>query len=157
MTEALCVQSLPQPWPRWPKCLLFTSINGCRAGWGCPCLFSFRGWFEWPDHQEWLGSTDTNRHGVATFDFSTVFGCDLLVVCQTHARGETLDLLVTKVPDLARAAVVAPIGNSDYSSLSAVISIAQAVPNVCVSSKVFLRKISQLEYCLWWNTGSALG
>ena len=25
-------------------------------------------------HQEWLGSTTTNRHGVAAFDFSTVSG-----------------------------------------------------------------------------------
>ena len=26
--------------------------------------------------QEWLGSTTTNRHGVAAFDFTTVSGCD---------------------------------------------------------------------------------
>ena len=31
-------------------------------------------------HQEWLGSTMTNSHGVATFDFATVSGCDQLVV-----------------------------------------------------------------------------
>ena len=59
-------------------------------------------------HQEWLGSTTTNRHGVAAFDFATIFGCDQLVVCPTHARGETLDLLMTSVPDLVRVAVVAP-------------------------------------------------
>ena len=53
-------------------------------------------------HQEWLGSTTTNRHGVASFDFSTVSGCDQLVVSPTHARGGTLDLLMTDVPDLAR-------------------------------------------------------
>ena len=41
------------------------------------------------------------------------------------------------VPDLVRVAVVAPIGNSDHSSLSAVIPMTQAVPNLCVSSKVF--------------------
>ena len=78
-------------------------------------------------HQEWLGSSTTNRHGVAAFDFATVFGCDQLVVGPTHARGRTLDLLMTDVPDLVRVAVVAPIGNSDYYSLSAVISMAQAV------------------------------
>ena len=72
-------------------------------------------------HQEWLGSTTTNRHGVATFDFATVSGCDQLVVGPTHARGRTLDLLMTDVPDLVRAAVVAPTGNSDHSSPSAVI------------------------------------
>ena len=75
-------------------------------------------------HQEWLGFTTTNRHGVAAFDFATVSGCDQLVVGPTHARGGTLDLLMTDVPDLIRVAVVAPIGNSDHSSLSAVILMA---------------------------------
>ena len=63
---------------------------------------------------------------VAAFDFATVSCCDQLVVGPTHARGGTLDLLMTDVPDLVRVAVVAPIGNSDHSSLSAVISMAQA-------------------------------
>ena len=31
-------------------------------------------------HQEWFGSTTTNRHGVVAFDFATVSGCDQLVV-----------------------------------------------------------------------------
>ena len=82
-------------------------------------------------HQEWLGSTTTNRRGVAAFDFATVSGYDQLVVGPTHARGGKLDHLMTDVPDLVRAAVVAPIGNLDHSSLSAVISMAQAVPNFC--------------------------
>ena len=90
-------------------------------------------------HQEWLGSTTTNRHGVAAFDFATVSGCDQLVVGPTHARGGILDLLMTDVPDLILVAVVAPIGNSDHYSLSAVISMAQAVPNLCVSRKAFLK------------------
>ena len=77
--------------------------------------------------QEWLGSTPINSHGVAAFDFATVSGCDQLVVGLTHARGGTLDLLMTDVPGLVRFAVVAPIGNSDHSSLSAFISMAQAV------------------------------
>ena len=54
----------------------------------------------------------------AAFDFSTVSGCDQLVVGPTHARGGTLDLMITDVPDLVWVAVVAPIGNSDHSSLS---------------------------------------
>ena len=90
-------------------------------------------------HQEWLGSTTTNRHGVAAFDIATVSGCDQLVVGPTHARGGTLDLLMTDVPDLVRVAIVAPIGNSYHSSLSAVISMAQAVPNLCVRRKVFVK------------------
>ena len=90
-------------------------------------------------HQEWLASTMTNSHGVAAFDFATVFGFDQLVVRPTHARGGILDPMMTDVPDLIQVAVVAPIGNSDHSSLSAVISTAQAVPNLCVSKKVFLK------------------
>ena len=81
-------------------------------------------------HQEWLGSATTNRHGIAAFDFATVSGCDQVVVGPIHARGGTLDLQMTDVPDLVLVSVVAPIGNSDHSSLSTVISIAQAVPNL---------------------------
>ena len=58
-------------------------------------------------------------------------GCDQLVVGLTHALGGTLGLLMTDVPDLVRVSVVAPIGNSDHSSLSAVNTVAQAVPNLC--------------------------
>ena len=97
-------------------------------------------------HQEWLVSTTTNRHGVAAYDFATVYDFDQLVVSPTHACGETLDLLMTDVPDLEQVAVVEPIGNSDHSSLSAVISMAQAVPNLCVSRKVFLK------HYVNWNT-----
>ena len=74
-------------------------------------------------HQDWLGSTTTKSHGVAAFDFATVSGCDQLVVGPTHACGGILDLLMTDVPDLIRVAVVAPIGNTDHSLLSAVIII----------------------------------
>ena len=90
-------------------------------------------------YQEWLGSTTTNCHGVAAFDFPTVSGCDQLVVGPTHARGGILDFLITNVPDLVRVSVVAPRGNLDHSSLSAVISLGQAVPNLCVRRKVFLK------------------
>ena len=86
-----------------------------------------------------MGSTTTNCHGVAAFDFAAVSVCDQLVVGPTHARGVTRDLLMTGVPGLVRVSVIAPIGNSDHSSLSAVISMAQAVPNLCVSRKVFLK------------------
>ena len=48
-------------------------------------------------HQEWLGSTTTNRHGVAAFHFVTVSGCDQLVVGPTHENGGTLHLLMTDV------------------------------------------------------------
>ena len=97
-------------------------------------------------HREWLGSITTNSHGVAAFDFTAVSGCDQLVVGPTHARGGTLDLLMTDVPYLVRVAVVAPIGKSDHSSLSAVILIAQAVTNLCVSGKVLM------QHQVDWNT-----
>ena len=98
-------------------------------------------------HQEWLGSTITNRHGVAAFDFASFSCCDQYSVGPTHARGGTLDILMTDVPDLVRVvAVVAPIGNLDRSFLSAVISMAHAVLNLCVSRKVFLK------HQVNWNT-----
>ena len=108
-TELLCVRSLPQIWPRRPNFLLLTNINGYRA-----CLFPVVGDLN-GHHQEWLGPTTTNRHGVAAFDFATVSGCDHLAVGPTHARGGTLDLLMTDVPDLLRVAAVAPVGNADQS------------------------------------------
>ena len=86
-----------------------------------------------------VGFYDHEPNGVAAFDFATVSGCDQLVVGPTHARSGTLDLLMTDVPDLVRVAVVVRIGNADHSSLSAVISMAQAAPNLCVSRKVFLK------------------
>ena len=53
---------------------------------------------------------------------------------------------MTDVPDLVWVAVVALLGNSDHSYLSAVISVAQPVPNLCVSRKVFLK------HQVSWNT-----
>ena len=61
------------------------------------------------NHQAWLGSTTTNRHGVAAIDFATVSGCDQLVVGPTHACGGTIYLLMADVPDLVWVAIVAPI------------------------------------------------
>ena len=86
-----------------------------------------------------LGSTSTNRHGVAALDFAAVSGCDQLVIGPTHALGGTLDLLITDVSDLVRVAVVAPLGRSDHSSLSIAISMAQAIPNLCVSRRMLLK------------------
>ena len=75
-------------------------------------------------HQEWLGSTTANRHGDAALDFSTVSGCDQLVIGPPNACIGTLDLLMTDVPVLVWVAVVAPLGRSDHSSLSMAISMA---------------------------------
>ena len=70
---------------------------------------------------------------------ATVSSCDQFVAGLTHACGGTLDLMMTYVLHLVQVAVVAPIGNSDHSSLSAAISMAQAVPNLCVSRKLFMK------------------
>ena len=69
-----------------------------------------------------------------------------LQLCPVAISWLSLDLLMTDVPGLVRVAVVAPISNSDHSSLSAVISMAQAVPNFCVSTEVFLKHLVN------WNT-----
>ena len=50
-----------------------------------------------------------------------------------HVVEHLTSFMMTDVPDLVCVAVVAPIGNSDHSSLSAVILRAQAIPNLCVS------------------------
>ena len=92
-----------------------------------------------------ISHTTTNRHVLVGFDFETVSCCDQLVFGPTHSRGGTLDL-PTGDPDLVRVAVVALINNSDNSSPSAFISMAQAVPNLWVSMKVFLK------HQVNWNT-----
>ena len=68
------------------------------------------------------------------------------LAAQKHARGGTLDLLMTNVPDLVQVAVIAHIGNLDHFSLSAVMSLAQEVPNFCVSKKFFFK------HHFNWNT-----
>ena len=77
-------------------------------------------------------------------------GCDQCIVRPTHAHGGTLDLLITDVPALARGAVVATLINSDHSSVSAVISMAPAVPNLCVCRKVVMK------HQVNWNTECGL-
>ena len=142
--QNLCVQSLPQPDQddRIYDCLL-TSMAAVQAE-DVRASFLFVRDLN-GHHRKWLSSTTTNCRGVAAFNFTTVSGCNQLVVDPTHARGGTLDLLMTDVPDVVRV-VVAPIGNSDHSSLWAVISMAQAVPNLCVSGKVLVK------HQVNWNT-----
>ena len=83
-------------------------------------------------HQMWLSFKTTNRHGVAAVP-SQLRNCACLrsVGCRPDPCTwcNTIGLLMTDVPDLVGVAVIAPIGNSDHSSLSAVISMGQAVPN----------------------------
>ena len=70
-----------------------------------------------------------------------------VAICRpTNVSGGTLKFLMTDVPGLVRIFVVAPIGNSNHSSLSTVILMAQAVPTLCVSRKIFLKHLVN------WNT-----
>ena len=54
------------------------------------------------DHQKWLVYTAM----IAAFNFATVSGCDQLVASPIHARGGTLDLLMTDDADENPVAVV---------------------------------------------------
>ena len=96
-----------------------------------------------------MGSTTTNRHGVAALYFATLSSCDQLVIGLTHTRGGTLDLLMTDVPELVRMAVVPPLGSSDHSSLSIAISMAQAIPNLSVNKRVLLKhRVNCMQYVM---------
>ena len=160
------VQFLPQSWPRWPDFLLLLASMATVQADDIHVSLLFVGDLN-GHHQEWLGSSTTNRHEVPAFDIATVSGWDQLVVGRTHARGGTLDLLMTDVPDLVWVAVVAPISNSDHSLLSAVISMAQAVKNMCVRRKVFPKHqvnwntvcgaIQDLPWCNIWPRDNPVG
>ena len=91
--------------------MLFFRVSGARLN-----LFLFLGDLN-SHHKEWFGSATTNRHGVAAFHRTAVSSCDQLAIGPTHARGGTLDLLMTDVPYLVVVAVVAPISNSYHSSI----------------------------------------
>ena len=130
---------------RWSDFWLFTDNNGCCVGWGCACLFPVCGWFEWPSSGV-VGFFNRKSSWCCSLWLRNCGGCDQLFVGPTHVRGGALDLLMTDVPDLVWVSVVAPIGNSDHSSLLAVISMAQAVANLCVCQTVFLK------YQVNWNT-----
>ena len=78
-------------------CLL-TSLVAMQAG-DLRASFLFVGDLN-NHHRKWLDSTTTNRHDITSFNFATVCICNQLVVVPTHARGGTLDLFMTAVPNL---------------------------------------------------------
>ena len=85
--------------------------------------------------------------------------------CEVHgacARGGTLEILMTDVPDLVWVAVVAPLGRSKHSSISIAISMAEVIPNLCVSRRVLLKhRVNWTAVCdaigvlLWRSIWSA--
>ena len=62
-------------------------------------------------HSEWLGSSRTDVHGVATCDFAALSGCTQLVRGSIHHAGGILDLVMSDVPDLCKVRVGYPIGD----------------------------------------------
>ena len=54
---------------------------------------------------------------------------------------------MTDVPDLVWVAVVGPLRSLDNSSLLIAISMAQAIPNLCVSRRVLLKRVNWSAVC----------
>ena len=99
-------------------------------------VFCFVGDFN-SHHVEWLGSSRTDSHGVAARDFASLTDCRQLVTGATHQGGGVLDLVLTNVPDLCDVQVGSPIGNSDHSYLSVVLTTNVRAPSFCVSRTVY--------------------
>ena len=78
--QNLCVFSLYRnpDLDDWIFDSLLTSMAAVQAENVRACLFPVCG------DLKWLGSTTTNRRGVAACDFATVSGCDQLVVGPMH-------------------------------------------------------------------------
>ena len=58
-------------------------------------------------HQEWFGSSTTNRHGVGAIGFATVSGCYQLVTGPTHALVVTIEFLVSE--SVGKAEILSPL------------------------------------------------
>ena len=57
-------------------------------------------------------------------------------------------MVKTNVPHPVQVAVVAPLGSPDHLSLSAAISMAKAVPNMCISRMVRLKhRVNRTAVC----------
>ena len=102
-------------------------------------------------HQEWLGSTTTNRHGVAALNFTTVSGSDQLVVVETQAHGGTLDLLITEVALRNSVCIDGPysVHNGSLSGTDAPAWRKGLHLYTCATEQVAFI----LEKCCWWCMG----
>ena len=124
---------------------------------GCACLIPVYGWLERPS---------SGKDGFYHHESSWCSGPRLWNCIKLWSTGDwpswTLDLLMMDVPDLVWVTVIAPLASSDHSSLSAVISIAKAIPNLCVSRRVLPKHrvnrtavcdaIGELPWRSIWNT-----
>ena len=92
-------------------------------------------------HREWLCSVSpTNNHGHATFDFASLSSCEQLVAGATHKSENHLDLVLTNVPGIIEINIFLPVGSSDHSLLSCIVSTAAHIPNVFVFAMCFLNR-----------------
>ena len=101
-------------------------------------VFGFVGDFNC-HHEEWLGSSRTDSHGVSARDFCNLSDCTQMVAGPTHRLGGVLDLVLTDVPDLCNVSVSAPIGRSDHSHLQIDFQITSTVPGFDVGRIVPLK------------------
>ena len=85
-------------------------------------------------HMEWSCSVSpANNHGHAALDFASLSGCEQLVAAATYKSGNRLDLVLTNVPGIIDVNIFPPIGSSDHSLFSCIVSTAAHIPNVFVS------------------------
>ena len=62
-----------------------------------------------------------------------------MVRCPTHIGGNTLDLVITDVPDTVDVVVVTPLGTSDHYFVSCLFCVKQSLLKYNVRSTVFLK------------------
>ena len=129
-TELFCV-GLFEPWPRYWIYNSFLFVVGDLDG----------------HHQEWLGFTFTTRVlQPLTWDCVWLWS----VSCWPDlCMWWNPDLLMTDISHLVQLALVGLMGNLDYSSLLAVILMALAVPNVCVSKRFLKCQINRIVVQYW--------
>lgn len=91
-------------------------------------------------HTEWLNShSPTNSSGRAARDMCNLSGCSQLVTSPTHIAGNTLDLVITEVPDVVDVSVGTPLGTSDHCCLNLHVTVNQSLPSYDVRRTVFLK------------------
>ena len=110
-------------------------------------------------HQEWLGSiSPTNRNGHAALDFSNLSGCEQLIRGSTHNSGNCLDLVLTDIPGVVEASILAPIGTSDHNAISCKIALEFVTPDITIARQVYLKsRVNWDNVCMevdsiQWNT-----
>ncbi len=91
-------------------------------------------------HREWLESVSpTDFHGRTAPDFANVSGCSQLVAGPTHLVGNSLDLVLTDVPEIVMVTDMAPLGTSDHSAISIQLNLRKNSPAHIVTKEVFLK------------------